>query len=45
MYQSPRRLRTSPLSSGELALMYSCPRAATVRALTDCVVWALERRQ
>jgi len=28
---------------GELALMYNCPRAATVRASSDSVVWALDR--
>lgn len=28
---------------GELALMYNAPRAATVKALTDSVVWGLGR--
>ncbi|KAK9917846.1 hypothetical protein WJX75_008854 [Coccomyxa subellipsoidea] len=28
---------------GELALMYNCPRAATVRAVTDGVLWVMER--
>ena len=29
---------------GELALMYSKPRAATVTAVTDGVLWAMDRR-
>lgn len=29
---------------GEVSLMYSCPRSATVAAMQDSVVWVLERQ-
>jgi cAMP-dependent protein kinase regulator len=30
-------------SFGELALIYGTPRAATIKAKTDCVLWAIDR--
>merc|ERR1719235_2985051 len=32
-------------SFGELALMYLCPRAATVKAVSDCVLWGIDAIQ
>mmetsp|Transcript_10977 Transcript_10977/g.20317 ORF Transcript_10977/g.20317 Transcript_10977/m.20317 type:complete len:350 (-) Transcript_10977:168-1217(-) len=34
---------TSGSSFGELALMYNCPRAASVIAVEDCTLWQLDR--
>ena len=31
------------MAFGELALMYNCPRAATIRAVSMCTVWTLGR--
>lgn len=28
---------------GELCLLYNAPRAATIRSVSDCVCWALDR--
>lgn len=36
---------TSGSSFGELALMYGSPRAATIRANSDCVLWSLHSQQ
>jgi len=30
-------------SFGELALLYNAPRAASIRAKTDCILWQLDR--
>ena len=30
-------------SFGDLALMYNSPRAATIKAVSDCTLWALDR--
>jgi hypothetical protein len=30
-------------SFGDLALMYNSPRAATIKAISDCTLWALDR--
>jgi cAMP-dependent protein kinase regulator len=29
---------------GELALLYNAPRAATITAKVDCVLWTLDRQ-
>lgn len=29
---------------GELAILYNCTRTATIRAITDCKLWAIERQ-
>ena len=34
----------SGVSFGDLALMYNCPRAATIRAKKDCTLWILEKQ-
>eukprot|EP01038_Epipyxis_sp_PR26KG_P013946 gene13946-18703_t len=33
----------SPASFGDLALMYNSPRAATIRSITPCTLWTLDR--
>ena len=33
----------APSSFGDLALMYNCPRSATIRTLTHCDLWTLDR--
>lgn len=44
-YVNKERVSTSGAGSsfGELALMYNSPRAATVVAQSDCILWALDR--
>lgn len=29
---------------GELAILYNCKRTATIKAATDCKLWAIERQ-
>lgn len=29
---------------GELAILYNCKRTATIKAATDCRLWAIERQ-
>eukprot|EP01043_Picozoa_sp_COSAG02_P010656 COSAG02_NODE_379_length_23528_cov_140.781510_12_plen_1640_part_00 len=41
--QGPVKRYDNVGSFGELALMYSQPRAATVRAAGDCLLWAMSR--
>ena len=37
-------LMEKPQSFGELAILYNCPRTATITANTPVSLWALERR-
>lgn len=43
--QAPRMVKRYDPGDGfgELALMYNCPRAATIKAATDCHLWAMDR--
>jgi len=34
---------TAGSSFGELALMYNTPRAATIKSISDCVLWTIDR--
>jgi cGMP-dependent protein kinase len=29
---------------GELAILYNCQRTATIKAITNCKLWAIERQ-
>ncbi|VDM18627.1 unnamed protein product [Hydatigera taeniaeformis] len=41
---APLRIITYPTVFGELAILYNCMRTATVKAITPCALWAIDRR-
>ncbi|VDD76191.1 unnamed protein product [Mesocestoides corti] len=40
----PLRLITHPTVFGELAILYNCMRTATVKAVSPCSLWAIDRK-
>jgi len=46
VYVEDRHVRAmySGMSFGEIALLYGCPRSATLRARHDCKLWKIDRR-
>ncbi|KAM3178717.1 hypothetical protein ACTXT7_001983 [Hymenolepis weldensis] len=41
---NPLRVISHPTVFGELAILYNCMRTATVKAITPCSLWAIDRK-